>query len=64
MEGVSEKRYCGRVPLRMATMLFDPLPRAPTRFTSRGASRLPPFFDFQKQKQKTGRPWLAGADAG
>ena len=23
MKGESEKRYCGRVPLRMATMLFD-----------------------------------------
>jgi hypothetical protein len=23
MEGEGEKRYCGRVPLRMATMLFD-----------------------------------------
>jgi len=24
MEGEGEKRYCGRVPLRAATMLFDP----------------------------------------
>lgn len=48
MGGEGEKRYCRRVPLRMATMPLDPLPRASTRFTSRGSNKRSRIFQPKK----------------